>query len=84
MVDYAVGLRIGLFEACSALNHVAACTLARSPIRDPLPEGFNHFLTSRIGVRGRSVDQCEEDVPTPLSGAAWLARRRTTVPPSIS
>ena len=33
---------------------------------------------------GRSVDQCEEDVPTPLSGAAWLARQRTTVPKSIS
>jgi hypothetical protein len=24
----------------------AACTLARSPIRDPLPEGFRHFVTS--------------------------------------
>src|ERR1700751_642143 len=29
-----------------ALTHVAACTLARSPIRDPLPEGFRHFVTS--------------------------------------
>src|SRR4029077_2189419 len=34
------------FEACSAFTHVAACTLARSPIRDPLPEGFRHFVTS--------------------------------------
>jgi hypothetical protein len=41
-----VGLRIVLFEACSAFTHVAACTLARSPIRDPLPEGFSHFVTS--------------------------------------
>ena len=29
-----------------ALTHVAACTLARSPIRDPLPEGFSHFVSS--------------------------------------
>ena len=41
-----VGLRIVLFEACSAFTHVAACTLARSPIRDPLIEGFSHFVTS--------------------------------------
>ena len=41
-----VGLHIVLFEACSAFTHVAACTLARSPIRDPLTEGFRHFVTS--------------------------------------
>src|SRR3984893_12058288 len=41
-----VGLHIGIFEACSAFTHVAARTLARSPIRDPLPEGFRHFVTS--------------------------------------
>src|SRR5215467_1479829 len=29
-----VGLHIVLFEACSAFTRVAACTLARSPIRD--------------------------------------------------
>src|SRR5580704_19088659 len=40
-----VGLRIVLFEACSAFTRVAACTLARSPIRDPLIEGFSHFVT---------------------------------------
>jgi len=38
------GRRIVLFEACSAFAHVAACTLARSPIRDPLSEGFSHSL----------------------------------------
>src|SRR5262249_53908768 len=27
-------------------TRVAACTLARSPIRDPLSEGFSHFVTS--------------------------------------
>src|SRR6202043_3067039 len=41
-----VGLHIDLFEACSAFTRVAACTLARSPIRDPLSEGFRHFVAS--------------------------------------
>src|ERR1700738_5171318 len=41
-----VGLHIVLFEACSAFPRVAACTLALSPIRDPLIEGFSHFVTS--------------------------------------
>ena len=37
-----VGLRIVLFEACSA----SACTLALPPIRDTLIEGFSHFVAS--------------------------------------
>src|ERR1700732_4885409 len=41
-----VGLRIVLFESCSAFTHVTACTLARSPSRDPLSEGFSHFVAS--------------------------------------
>src|SRR5499433_1951203 len=41
-----VGLRIVLFEACSAFTHVTACTLALSPIRDTLSEGFSYFVTS--------------------------------------
>src|SRR5258706_16140964 len=41
-----VGLYIVLFEACSAFTHVAACTLALSPIRDTLIEGFSHLVTS--------------------------------------
>src|ERR1700747_2085706 len=41
-----VGLHIVLFEACSAFTRVAACTPARSPIRDTLIEGFSHFVTS--------------------------------------
>src|SRR5689334_1960591 len=41
-----VGLHIVLFEACSAFTRVAAYTLARSPIRDPLSEGFRHFVSS--------------------------------------
>src|SRR5664280_81024 len=55
-----VGLRIVLFEACSAFTHVAACTLALSPIRDTLIEGFSHFVTSMTapiasGWNGRRV-----------------------------
>src|SRR5277367_2480591 len=41
-----VGLRIVLFEACSAFTRVAACTLAPSPIRDAHSEGFSYFVTS--------------------------------------
>src|SRR5271165_6348681 len=38
-----VGLRIVLFEACSAFTRVAACTLARPPIRDPLYRRLQPF-----------------------------------------
>jgi len=41
-----VGLRIVRFEDCSAFTRVTACTLARSPSRDPHSEGFSHFVTS--------------------------------------
>jgi hypothetical protein len=41
-----VGLRIGLFEACSAFTRVTACTLARSPSHDMHSEGFSYFVTS--------------------------------------
>src|SRR5271163_4570027 len=41
-----VGLRIVLFEACSAFTRVTACTLAPLPIRDALSEGFSYFVTS--------------------------------------
>ena len=35
---FRVGLHIDLFEDCSAFTRVAACTLARSPIRDRYPK----------------------------------------------
>ena len=35
-----------LFEVCTAFTCVAACTLALSPIRDTLSEGFSHFVSS--------------------------------------
>src|SRR5580704_19219471 len=55
-----VGLRIVLFEACSAFTRVAACTLALSPIRDTHSEGFSQFVTSLAapvasGWSGRQV-----------------------------
>ncbi len=37
---------LDLNDPCSAFTRVAACTLARSPIRDPLSEGFRHFVSS--------------------------------------
>src|SRR5437867_12660635 len=55
-----VGLRIVLFEACSAFTRVTACTLALSPLRDTHSEGFSYFVTSiaapvASGWRGRRV-----------------------------
>src|SRR5215470_1535148 len=41
-----VGLRIVLFDACSAFTRVTACTLALSSIRDTLSEGSRYFVTS--------------------------------------
>src|SRR5215475_15037035 len=41
-----VGLRIVLFEACSAFTRVTACTLALPPIRGTHSEGFSYFVTS--------------------------------------
>src|SRR5262249_37220624 len=41
-----VGLRIVLFEACSAFTRVTACTLALSPIHDTHSDGFSYFVTS--------------------------------------
>ncbi len=38
-----VGLRIVLFEACSAFTYVTACTLALSPIRDTLHRRVQPF-----------------------------------------
>src|SRR5262245_30794289 len=48
---YRVGLRIVLFEVCSAFTHVTACTLAPSPNRDALHRRLRLFrhLHSRSG-----------------------------------
>ena len=41
-----VGLRIDLFEACSAFTRVTACTLAGSPYVTRHIRGFSQFVTS--------------------------------------
>jgi hypothetical protein len=52
-------LRIVLFEDCSAFTRVAACTLALSPIRDTLIEGFSHFVTSMTApIASRAIASC--------------------------
>src|SRR5208337_2915560 len=69
-----VGLHIDLFEACSAFTRVAACTLARSPLRDPLSEGFRHFVSSMpapvaSGWSGRRVGLAPTGNAPPCHGA---------------
>jgi hypothetical protein len=69
-----VGLRIVLFEACSAFTRVAACTLALSPIRDTLIEGFSHFVTSMTapiasGWSGLPGGACTHCKAPPFHGA---------------
>jgi len=53
-----VGLRIVVFEVCSAFIRVAACTLALSPIRDTLIEGFSHFVTSMTALIASGWSDC--------------------------
>jgi hypothetical protein len=61
-----------LFEDCSAFTRVTACTLALSPIRDTLSEGFSYFVTSIAApaASGWSIRR----VGFPLESAA-LSRR---------
>src|SRR3981189_1492835 len=53
-----VGLHFVLFEACSTFPRVAACTLALSPIRDTLIEGFSHFVTSMTAPIASGWSDC--------------------------
>src|SRR6266446_5339302 len=53
-----VGLHIVLFEACSTFTRVAACTLALSPIRDTLIDGFSHFVTSMTAPIASGWSDC--------------------------
>jgi len=77
-----VGLHIVLFEACSAFTRVTACTLALSPIRDTLIEGFSHFVTSMTapiasGWSGLPGGPCTHWKAPPSHGAR---QQRTFVP----
>src|SRR5258708_25779563 len=47
------------YKACSAFTRVAACTLARSPVRDPLIEGFSHFVTSMTAPVASGWSACQ-------------------------
>ena len=69
-----VGLHIFLFEACSAFTHVAACPFARSPNRDPLSEGFSHFVTSMTAPVASGWSDLAGWDSHPLESAA-LSRR---------
>src|SRR5580698_5941095 len=53
-----VGLHIDLFAVCSAFTRGAACTLALSPIRDTLIEGFSHFVTSMTAPIASGWSDC--------------------------
>src|ERR1700720_2328895 len=78
-----VGLHIVLFEACSAFTRVAACTLARSPIRDPLPEGFRHFVASMPAPVASGWSGCRGGLaPTGKRRLVTAHARRGLSPPS--
>ena len=69
-----VGLRIVLFEACSAFTRVTACTLALSPIRDTLIEGFSHFVTSMTAPIASGGSEFAGWDLHPLESAAFARR----------
>ena len=69
-----VGLHIVLFEDCSAFTHVAACTLARSPIRDPLTRGFRHFVASMPAPVASGWSDVAGWASHPLESAAFSRR----------
>ena len=72
-----VGLRIVLFEACSAFTHVTACTLALSPIRDTHSEGFSYFVTSIAAPAAPAGAFAGWDLH-PLESAAFSRRTPST------
>ena len=72
--DGPVGLHIVLFEVCSAFTHVAACTLALSPIRDTLIEGFSHFVTSMTAPIASGWSEFAGWDSHPLESAAFARR----------
>src|SRR6266446_2064139 len=70
-----VGLHIVLFEACSTFTRVAACTLALSPIRDTLIEGFSHLKAPPLhGARHLRHFVDLEGMPTPIRRRSHLTR----------
>ena len=75
------GLRIVLFEPCSAFTRVAACTLALPPIRDTLMEGFSHFVTSMTAPIASGWSGCRVGLH-PLESVALSRRTPVAVIPA--
>ena len=79
-----VGLHIVLFEACSAFTRVAACTLARSPIRDPLyrrlqPFRHLHDCSGCFRLERLPGGPCTHWKAPPFHGAHPIADLRAVV-----
>jgi len=74
--DGQVGPHIVLFEVCTAFTCVAACTLALSPIRDTLSEGFSHFVTSMTAPVASGGSEFAGWGLHPLESAALHGARR--------
>src|ERR1035437_7332083 len=76
-----VGPHIFLFEACSTFTRVAACTLALSPIRDTLIEGFSHFVTSMTAPIASGWSGCRVGlIPTAADfDSFWDSQIRETL-----
>ena len=74
-----VGLRIVLFEACSAFTRVTACTLALPPIRDTLIEGFSHFVTSMTAPIASGWSGCRVGL-APTGKRRLVNPQRTSAP----
>src|SRR6266478_1514022 len=70
-----VGLRIVLFEACSAFTRVTACTLALSPIRDTHSEGFSYFVTSTAAPVASGWSGCRVGL-APCGATIKMRRQR--------
>src|ERR1700720_1246485 len=60
-------------QSPGALTRVAACTLALSPIRDTLIEGFSHFATSMTAPIASGWSDCRVGLH-PLESAAFARR----------
>src|SRR5882724_10472587 len=71
------GVRKPSREACSAFTRVTACTLALSPIRDTLIEGFSHFVTSMTAPIASGWSGCRVGLH-PLESAAFSRRTPET------
>jgi hypothetical protein len=63
------------YKACSAFTRVRTCTLALSPIRDTLTEGFSHFVAS-VTAPVASAGAIAGRVLHPLESAAFHAHTR--------